>query len=59
MAQLWDLPGANRSTQTLRENVQFPQAVIPGLIIFWEFYSLDRGDSLERALPQLGLQLSD
>ena len=33
MSQLWDLPGANRSIQSLRESVQLPWAVIPGLII--------------------------
>lgn len=55
MAQLWDLPGAKCSTQSLRENAQLLQAITPGLIMIWEFYSLGRGDSLERALPQLGL----
>lgn len=59
MSQLWDLPGANCSIQSLRESVQLPWAVIPGLIMFRELYSLDRGNSLERALRPLGLQLSD
>lgn len=56
MAQLWDLPGANCSIQSLRESVQLPWAVIPGLIMFQELYSLDRRNSLERALCPLGLQ---